>query len=355
MKVPRLTISARQRSLVVRAYLRHIAHSNKPIVMGPWRSELGFEVLYWLPFLRWACHTYGIAPERCIALSRGGMGVLYPAAKAVDLFTLRAVDEVRIENQVDYERRKILKQMNVTSWDRDVADEAMLGVTPTASKTALRSLGQFHRSYHLLHPSWMYWLFESVWEEQASLRHVASHAEFSPLPVPELPDGLTLPAKFVAVRFYERHTFPLHEQVQTIVRDMVKGLASKHPVVLLNTPLFVDDHTDLPIEGPNIHVLPKVAPEHNLLLQAAVLARCQAFVGTYGGVAQWALQYRKPSLSFYTHFGGTAQAHRSLSQVLAAQTNTAFEVADLRTVKLWQAVLGPVQAAPEPAPEPVAA
>lgn len=337
MRLPRLTLSARQRSLVVRAYLRHIARSGKPIVFGPWRSELGFEVLYWLPFLRWACTTYGIAPERCIALSRGGMGALYPAAKSVDLFSLRTVDEVRIENQVDYERRKLLKQMDVTAWDRTVAREAAInaiGATPEPR-------------FHLLHPSWMYWLFEPVWEEHASLRHVARHAEFSALPVPPLPEGLILPDKFVAVRFYERHTFPLHEQVQSLVRDMVRGLASKHPVVLLNTPLFVDDHTDLPIDGPDIHVLPTVAPEQNLVIQAAVLARCQAFVGTYGGVAQWALQYRKPSLSFYTHFGGTAQAHRALNQVLAAQTNTPFEVADLRATKLWEAVLGPAVEVPQ--------
>lgn len=341
MTIPRLTLSARQRSLVARAYLRHIARSGKPIVFGPWRSELGFEVLYWIPFLRWACHRYGIAPERCIALSRGGMGALYPAAKAVDLFSLRLVDEVRLENQMDYERRKLLKQMDVTPWDRQMAKEAFTSIDMRPG------------ACYLLHPSWMYWLFEPVWEERASLRHVASHCEFSALPVPDLPDGLTLPSKFVAVRFYERHTFPLHEQVQSIVRDMVQGLASKHPVVLLNTPLFVDDHTDLPIEGPNIHHLPAVAPEQNLLLQAAVLARCQAFVGTYGGVAQWALQYRKPSLTFYTHFGGTAQAHRSLSEVLSAQTNTPFEVCDLRVVKLWQAVLGPVVLQPEP--EPMAA
>lgn len=329
LAVPRLTLSARQRSWVVRAYLRRLARSGAPIVFGPWRSELGFEVLYWLPFLRWACTTYGIAPERCIALSRGGMGALYPAATAVDLFTLRTVEEVRLENQVDYEQRKMLKQTTVTPWDRRVAADAAGG------------------AHHLVHPSWMYWLFEPVWEERISLRHVAAHAEFAPLPVPPLPEGLTLPDKFVAVRFYERHTFPLHEQVQTLVRDMVRGLASKHPVVLLNTPLFVDDHTDLPIAGPNMHVLPLVGPAQNLLLQAAVLARCQVFVGTYGGVAQWALQYRKPSLSFYTHFGGTAHAHRSLSHVLAAQTNTPFEVADLRTIKLWQAVLGPMVEAPQ--------
>ena len=342
MTFPKFSLPAPARSLIVRAYLRRLAMDDRPIVLGPWRSELGFEQLYWLPFLQWALKTYKISPERCIALTRGGVGLLYPAKHAVDLFTLRTVDEVRLENAVDAEQRKMLKQMTVTAWDRRVAAEA---VEKQHGKGA---------RFHLLHPSWMYWLFDPTWNEHATLRHIVRHCDFSPLPVPDLPKGLELPKGFVAVRFYERHTFPLHQQVATMAREIVQGIAAKYPVVLLNQSLFADDHVDLPLAGQNIFLLPKVAPEQNLLLQAAVLARSQAFVGTYGGVAQWALMYRKPSLSFYTHFGGTLQAHRTLSNMLSAQMNCPFEVSDLRAIKLWKSALGPVTVQ-EPAPEPVAA
>jgi len=324
------------RALVTSAYLRHLAASDKPIVLGPYRSELGFEVLYWLPFLHWALKTFNIAPERCIALSRGGMGALYPAAQHADLYKLCSVDSVRLENQVDLETRKMLKQTQITAWDRQIVQDAVEDVL--GPRTA----------YHLLHPSWMYWLFEGWWENTATLPHVARHAEFAPLPVPALPEGLTLPDKFCAVRFYERPTFPLTDEVKTLVLEIVAGLAAKAPVVLLNQSLFADDHTDLPIQGPNVITLPQVPPEQNFLVQAAVLARCKAFVGTYGGVAQWALRYRKPSLSFYTNFAGTAVAHRTLSEVIAAQSGIPFEVCDLKAYALWKAALGAV-------PEAVAA
>ena len=327
----RYALPASARSLLVRAYLRRLALSDRPIVLGPWRSELGFEVLYWLPFLTWAVTRYGIAPSRCLALSRGGMGRLYPAAHAVDLYTLRTVDQVRLENQVDYESSKMLKQFRVTAWDLQVAEEA-----------AERQYGKGTR-WHLLHPSWMYWLFDPVWHERATLKHVAAHTDFAPLPVPALPDGVELPTAFVAVRFYERHTFTLHDQVQKLTREMVQGVARKYPVVLLNQPTCYDDHADLPLAGPNIFTLPQVGPSDNLLMQAAVLARCQAFIGTYGGVAQWALRYRKPSLSVYTQFSGTMQAHRTLSHVLAAQLGVPFEMTDLRALALWRAALGPVR------------
>ena len=320
------------RSLIVRAYLRRLATSDKPIVLGPWRSELGFEQLYWLPFLNWALKTYKINTDRCIALTRGGLGALYPAKQSVDLFTLRTVDQVRLENQVDYETRKLQKQTQITAWDRQVVHDA-----------AERVYGQGQR-FHLLHPSWMYWLFEPFWEERATMRLIAAHCDFGLPPIPELPDGFNLPEKFVAVRFYERHTLPFDGEVPQILREMVYGMAAKYPVVLLNQPIFADDHVDLPIAGPNILALPQVPPEQNFILQGAVLARCAAFVGTYGGVAQWALRYRRPSLSVFAHFNGTALAHRNLSALLSARTGTPFELLDLRMLKLWRGAMQQIEA-----------
>lgn len=331
-------MTPRAQSLYLRAFLRYLKTARGPIVLGPFRSELGFEALYWLPFLSWALKHASIPTERCIALSRGGMGHLYPAAHQVDLYALRGVDAVRLENQVDIERRKILKQTTVTKWDVSVAREAVERVHKPGTR------------WHWIHPSWMYWLFDGFWHERVTFPHVARHAIFDPLPVPALPAGMNLPEKFIAVRFYERATLPLQPEIKAVLREMVLRLAKVRPVVVLSQPYFVDDHVDLPMTGDNIFLLPPVKPEENLLLQASVLARCTAFVGTYGGVAQWALRYKKPSLSVYAHFGGTAMAHRMLSHLISAQTKIPFEVMDLTALKLWQAAVGPAErvAAMEP-------
>lgn len=317
----------RGKSLAVKAYLRAIAATGKPIILGPWRSELGFEVLYWLPFLTWALKYAGIEKERCIALSRGGMGAMYPATGYTDLYTVRSVDELRIENQVEYQTRKKLKQDRVQAWDRAVCAEA-------AARFGINS-------YHVLHPSWMYWLFNDFWEEKATVRLVVDHSRFEPLPVPNLPPGLELPKDFIAVRFYERATFPLNGAVKAMATDVTRKLAQHHPVVLLNQGLFADDHTDLPITGENICSLQgAIKPEENFILQAAILARCEAFVGTYGGVAQWALRYKKPTLSFYTTFHGTLHAHRNFSHMLAAHLETPFECSDMRMGRIWTEATG---------------
>ena len=57
--------------------IRRVASGRAPIVAGPWLAEVGYEVLYWIPFLRWFCDVHGVPRERLIVLSRGGMEPLY--------------------------------------------------------------------------------------------------------------------------------------------------------------------------------------------------------------------------------------------------------------------------------------
>ena len=62
---------------------------DRPIIVGPWTGEVGFELLYWVPFVRWVVTTYGIAPERLFVVSRGGVSSWYGklAARYADVFS----------------------------------------------------------------------------------------------------------------------------------------------------------------------------------------------------------------------------------------------------------------------------
>ena len=312
------------RSRWVRAYLQMLALSTGPIVVGPFRSELGFEVLYWQPFIAWVMKTYKINPERLLVVSRGGMGQFYgQGVQSKDLYSLRTVDQVRMENVLDQQTVGIQKQLVITDWDREVARDAMEG-----------------KRAHLLHPSLMYWLFETWWEDETTADHVARHTHYQPLPMVQVPENFGLPKEYIAVRFYERFTFPLNPETEQAVQDMVGGLAAKIPVVLLNQKIYADDHVDFPLKGENVFTLPEATDDTNFIAQAAVLQRAQAFVGTYGGVSQFALRYGKPSLSFYTQFGGTAHAHLTLSQRLARGIGVPFETVDLRAAALYKATVG---------------
>src|SRR5688572_20462677 len=49
--------------------LAALARGRGPIIAGPWLSEVGFEVLYWIPFLAWFEDRYRVDRERVVARS----------------------------------------------------------------------------------------------------------------------------------------------------------------------------------------------------------------------------------------------------------------------------------------------
>jgi hypothetical protein len=282
-----------------------------------------------LPFLDHFRHRYQIDPARLIPITRGGMAALYGAPLGVELYAMRTAQQVRVENRLQFQLRAQMKQTHRTTFDRDVL------------RDAADSLGLgFH---HVLDPAWMYQTLAPFWEAREGLIWLHDRLRFGPLPMPDLPEGLTVEPNTVAIRFYFRSTFPATEQTVTLARETMKQVAAQQPVIVLNSGLHLDDHADAAFKGiPNVRFLNEVTSltaENNLAVQAAVLARCVGFVGTYGGLAQLALRYGKPVVSLYTEWQGTALPHRHLSDALALQSGVPFLCLRLGDMPLLQAVM----------------
>ena len=293
----------------LRSYLDRLARSSKPIVIGPWRSEVGFEVLYWLPWLAWLRERYKIEPERLFVIARGGSGVWYDALHVVDLYDYVLVGQVRKAMLADAQAHGSIKQQRVTTWERKLV--------------ALMAHDLGVRRYHWLHPSWCYRALTPWWEGRMGHQTVLSRLRFGVLSVPHPPLTLALPEKFVAVRFYARHTWPMTEDLRAWTATLVDRLASRIPVVLLDTTSEADEHQDFPLSGPNIVSLaPHVTLANNLAVQSAVLAKAQGFIGPYGGTLQLAVRLHKPAVGFFSTFEGTAYAHKHLTEWLGVQQRT---------------------------------
>lgn len=324
------------RRFLTRQYLAHLARSSKPIIVGPYRSEVGFEGLYWVPFLRWFVKTYRIDAARLSCVTRGGAAVLY-GLPSVDLYRLRSVETVRLENQYDWQGTKLQKQTAMTPWDRDVLREA-----------AARLLGR-GEPYHVLHPSWMYWALAPFWDEQRGLSYLTSMTDYEPI-VGIPPVSQVLPAQYVAMKWYDRVTWPAQDaQVQQFIGNLVSLVGASTKIVLLTGALECDDHVDVLVKHPSIVTLPSVPPEQNLLQQIQVLSKATAFLGPYGGMAQLALRMGIPSASFYKAFGGTAHSHLSLSLILSKRTKVPFLVGSIEDVESWRRLVSLPIAPPLPA------
>jgi hypothetical protein len=319
------------------AYKRILQRSSRPILVGPFTSEVGFEALYWVPFVQ----ALGIDPARLIPVTRGGASVWYDTPQRVELFDYRSPKDLRIENALRHAKTKALKQTSVTDFDRQLLKDvaAKLGLT----------------KYHVLHPAWMYQLLMPFWTGEVGLEGLWDYVtvrdvvngepvrKMAKLTAPALPDGLTLPKQYACARFYARATFPYSELTVSASKACLEQLAQIQPVILLNPGIHADEHTDLDFTDiPNVFRLTDlcpVIPEQNLALQTAVLAHAVGFVGTYGGLAQVALRLGKPSVSFYTDWHGTAFAHKHLSEALAVQAGVSFLTLRLMDVPLLKAVV----------------
>jgi hypothetical protein len=293
--------------------------------------------LYFLPFLHWAVKRYQIDPKRLVTVTRGGAAILYNTP-AIDLYRLRSVDTVRLENQYDWERTKLQKQTSITQWDRDVLKEA-----------AAHVLGR-GESYQVLHPSWMYWALAPFWDEHRGFKYLASMTDYEPMSkIAPLP--MELPASYVAMKWYDRPTLPIQDPaVQQHVANIVGVVGAQAKIVLLTGSPGCDDHADLAVQHPSIVTVPAASPDQNLAQQIQILAKAQAFVGTYGGMAQLALRLGVPSVSFYREFGQTAHAHLSLSSAISKHTKVPFLVGSIDDANAWRNVLSvPVKMKPQEA------
>lgn len=309
-------------------WFRHLAASKLPILIGPWRSELGFEASYWLPWLTQWRMAYDIPKERLVAISRGGAAHWYDAAQTVELYDYAPVERIRKAMLSDVKDEKSVKQNRITPW------EAKL-IPVIAHDLGLRR-------YHLLHPSLMYNALSPFWKGEMGQLPALKQLTFAPIPTPHLPLQLALPERFVALKFYARHTFPLNEEQITYVLKLVDYLTQHIPVVLLNSGLPMDDHIDFPIEpGPNVISLKDyMTPQNNLAIQSAVLQKAVGFVGTYGGTMQLAVRMRKPAVGLFNKFEGTLYAHKSLTEWLAMQQETPCFIGRAKDAQYVREVMG---------------
>jgi hypothetical protein len=309
--------------------LRRLAKSTRPVLVGPWSGEVGFELLYWIPFVTWALRKARIAPERIVIVSRGGPESWYAhlGGRYVDALTFVSPDEFRTRTQ------DAKKQHRPRAFDR-------------ALTRLVAARAGLSRPF-LLHPGLMYRLFQPFWKQTATVRRVEDHADFVRYAAPRVSTlAGRLPERYVAVRFYFSTCFPDTVQNRAFVESTLLALSSVTDVVLLNTPFELDDHRDAAAAlGKRIHsVADLMTPERNLDVQTAVIAGARAFVGTYGGYSYLAPLCGVPSLAFYSVRDAFFAHHLELAERVFRGLQAGSLVAlDVQDAALVRTVLGGVE------------
>ena len=293
---------ARRRSDALQADLAAMVARPAPIVAGPWLGEVGFELLYWVPFLRWCAERLDVDPDRFVAFSRGGTGSWYRpfAARYADVFDEVSPGMFRDRHDARVRELGEQKQTRVTAFDRELVDAAM-------RRAHLDD-------WSLLHPSRMYDVLNPYWWSHQSSEWVHQHVRYARLADPG-PAGLPdLPSRYVAVKFYFNECFPATPENRSFVRGVLQTLARRGPVIALSTRLDIDDHGGIRVDEHGVRHLPEgIDPSRNLQVQSAIVAGADRFVGTYGGFSYLAPFYGVRSCAYYSNADGFSRRHLNLA------------------------------------------
>ncbi len=330
--MPRMSepTNATEEMLAVPRIIDRLHHSGKPIIIGPWLSEVGFEILYWIPFLQWATSYRHFDPERLIIVSRGGVEPWYSeiGGRYVDLFDFYSPEEYREKNESRMEESK-QKQRALSPFDEEILRKVKISADA--------------RDAEVLHPMYMYRLFYPYWKSQASMNLIDAFTTYRRLQAIDASDlESRLPRDYFAMRFYFNDAFPETEENRAFVARLISRLTETSDVVLLNPGLHLDDHWDLePEAASRVHrVDDRITPRTNLELQTKVISRARAFLGNYGGLSYVAPFYGVDSLAFYSNPDGFMVQHLELAhRMFSTIKRGSFVVLDVQALDLVELAL----------------
>lgn len=310
-----------------------LGRSGRTILLGPWLSETGFELLYWIPFLAWAKAYGNFDPDRLVVVSRGGAASWYRhiTPHYEEIFSFFTPEEFRINNE-----RRIAgqqgrqKHVEISSFDREI-------IARVERKRGLSGV-------EVLHPSQMYQLFDNFWLQRTPVTLVEAFSVFSTIPAPP-PSGIlaTLPERYVAAKFYGNVALPPTPENNAFVSTYLADLAQHVDVVLLNTAQQFDDHSDFPpaLRGRLHSIAHLMTPENNLAVQTEVIRGAQGFVGTYGGFSYLAPLCGTNTVAFYSHASGFRFDHLEVAKrVFSALRCGTFTEVDLRATDVLRLGFG---------------
>lgn len=316
------------RDASIRRELRAVARGSQPIIVGPWLSEVGYEALYWVPFVRWFAHHYRIDPSRMVVVSRGGVASWYAdvAGRYIELLDLFTPEDFARRN-AERQERGDQKQTGMSGFDAEILDRVR------AREGLARAT--------VCHPSAMFRLLRQFWLGNESLEYALEYLVYRTVGPPAagtLPALPQLPGRYAAAKFYSGRALPDVEANREAVRALLARIGADLPIVLLDTGLSLDEHADMSVRGTNIiSIQASLAPRDNLGIQTEVIRRASLFVGTCGSVAWLAPMLGTDTLAVFAddHFlGPHLYAARQAYRLMGAAP---FTPLDLRAVGLLRA------------------
>jgi ADP-heptose:LPS heptosyltransferase len=191
----------------------------------------------------------------------------------------------------------------------------------------------------MLHPGLMYRLFAPFWAHDAPVEHILSHTVPKRM-VPPAAALTGLPERFVAVRFPFNSTFPDTAANRAYLDALLASLTQSHEVVWLGSAIDDTGEREYTPQRDYVHdIRHLLTPEHELALHAAIIARADAYVGTYDGTSYVAAGFGVRSVAFYAVRDSFPHYRSVAEHMFGGRENLSLMVLNIADAALLRRVL----------------
>jgi hypothetical protein len=266
-------------------------------VFGPWHGDAVTELLYWIPFLRWAQEHFQLDRARCVAVSRGGVGHWY--AEVCERYV------------------ELLDHFDAAELD---------GVTAET----IRSLPEA-KDASVFPPSPVLDLVASYREGAIGSRPILKRTRHTRLPIPDDPATDGLPSDYIAVALGPSDALPDSGETRRRLNRLVGSLAASHTLVSVD-----GAHWDDPVIAP----LRDVPPSRRLKAQHALIAGSRGLIAAYSGLVPLGMLTGVPVIALREPPGHIQIADIDMALLVGSESGGSLNVLELDDLGSLCEVLG---------------
>lgn len=292
------------------------------VLFGPWTSEIGFELLYWIPYLK---KNFKLENKKIIIISRGGVENWYKFSNYYKYFNLLdLVSSSEIKNHFDI-KKSIggQKQFFFEDFDKKI-------IQKVKEKLKINSI-------EVIHPKEMYNFFKPYWSGLYSYGFrtiVEKEMKFNEL------DKIDLKVKnFVACKIYSSSILNIDQNKEIYsqkIKIILNEILKKFNIIFLNFETD-DDHQVINFDGLNTNenkffffkdLVKNLDIQNNLKIQSTIVSQSEFFLGTYGGFAYLPAYYNKHSVGLWNDNSKLIYRHQSAFEAFQ-QTKDKMDILNL--------------------------
>jgi len=281
--------------------------SAEKIIVGPWFSELGHEVLYWIPLLNLLFKTADRSTSDIISISRSGAEVLYKPFSGTNINALNFYSQPDWHSMIDSVWIQLGGQkQSAFSFEENTILGDVLDVNKMSENIDSNNI-------FWMHPSIMFSMFRPFWRNNFSVESIQSLLDWPNY------EYLLDQKEFVdyGMKFYSRPSFLMNEPNQNLVSDIIKHFATKDYKIIGNT-VYSDDHDMFKLDGVISNRIIKIQNyERNLESQIILASNCKKFISTYGGLNYLPLLNGVESIGLYSNMQKLLPSHQLTAELLA--------------------------------------